>query len=473
MVNSKDTPSSEARYESVPLYNNNQVASFDIDVSHHSAAPRASWFHAAFHTLCAVIGAGVLGLPYAFSILGWAVGLIALTTLLATSLYTSYLLSNLHEIGPLDYYTGNERRRLNTYRAIGEYIWGPKWGTLAVAPVQFSLMIGLCVTYSVTAGQSLRGVADSQCDGAECGFTSGGLTPWIIAFGIIQLALSQVPDFHSLWWVSLLGGLMSIGYCSIAAGASWAHTGSAAPAAATTGNTTGSEAAAPGGGGGGGGEESVGIFAFFNALGGIAFTFGGQAVLPEIQATLHRPPSTAYSMMKGIMASYVVVILTYFSVAISGYAAFGSSVDADVLLSIEDPGWLISIANIMVVLHVAAGYQVFAMPVFESIETKMKTFIRRAFVLRLLVRSLYVLATTCVACLLPFFGDLMGLIASIGLVPVTFILPPLMWLSLEKRSGIEFYSNVVIISMSVILAVLAFIGSTYNIVVDAKDYAVG
>jgi hypothetical protein len=31
----------------------------------------ASWHHAAFHTVTAVVGAGVLGLAHAFSFLGW------------------------------------------------------------------------------------------------------------------------------------------------------------------------------------------------------------------------------------------------------------------------------------------------------------------------------------------------------------------------------------------------------------------
>lgn len=30
----------------------------------------ATWMHASFHTVCAVVGAGVLGLPHAFSYLG-------------------------------------------------------------------------------------------------------------------------------------------------------------------------------------------------------------------------------------------------------------------------------------------------------------------------------------------------------------------------------------------------------------------
>ena len=61
------------------------------------AGPSAKWYHAAFHNVTAVVGVGVLGLPYAFSYLGWIWGVIALVTTLAASLYTAYLLAALHE----------------------------------------------------------------------------------------------------------------------------------------------------------------------------------------------------------------------------------------------------------------------------------------------------------------------------------------------------------------------------------------
>lgn len=88
-----------------------------------------------------MVGAGVLGLPSAFSYLGWGAGLTTLTLLCAASIYTSYLLAELHEY---------EDRRLNSYREIGEAVWGRRWGWWAVAPVQRVLMVGLCITYSVT-----------------------------------------------------------------------------------------------------------------------------------------------------------------------------------------------------------------------------------------------------------------------------------------------------------------------------------
>jgi len=421
-------------------------SSFEIDQPSLIHQPHAKWYHAAFHSICAVVGAGVLGLPHAFKYLGWFWGLMTLSLLLCVSLYTSYLLSELHEDGSV---------RLNTYREIGQYVWGERRGWWAVAPVQFLLMAGLCITYTVTAGQSVKGIVSSDCSGVDC---QEGLAGYCVLFGIVQLFLSQVPDFHSLWWVSLLGGVMSVGYCLIAVG------GSIAVAVGGQGDAEYSEATDSS-------SESTAdiVFGVMNALGSVAFTFGGQAVVPEIQATLATPPRSPLSMMKAVGVSYVLVFVLYYSVAITGYAAFGSSVEPDILLSIKKPGWLVDIADMMVVFHVAAGYQVFAMPLFDVFEEAVRSRMSkrpRPVVLRLVVRTIFVFVVTFIAILVPFFDDLMGLIASVGLMPITFILPPLLWISSRRPTGAEFWVNAVIAGSCTLLAFVALVGSMRNIIAD-------
>jgi hypothetical protein len=91
-------------------------------------------------------------------------------------------------------------------------------------------------------------------------------------------------------------------------------------------------------------------------------------------------------------------------------------------------------------------------------------------VLRLGVRSLFVFVTTFIAVLLPFFDDLMWLIASIGLMPITFILPSLLWISSRRPEGVELWVNVVIAGGSSLLALVAFVGSVRNIIHDASEY---
>ena len=74
--------------------------------SDHS--PQSRWWDATFHTVTAVVGVGVLSLPYAFSYLTWTGGLVALGITTATSLYTGWQLASLHE--------DKDGRRHNRYR---------------------------------------------------------------------------------------------------------------------------------------------------------------------------------------------------------------------------------------------------------------------------------------------------------------------------------------------------------------------
>ncbi|KAH1148630.1 hypothetical protein GYH30_043315 [Glycine max] len=68
------------------------------------------------------------------------------------------------------------------------------------------------------------------------------------------------------------------------------------------------------------GDTTNRLFGIFNAIPIIANTYGC-GIVPEIQATL--APPVEGKMLKGLCVCYVVVALSFFSVAISGYWAFG------------------------------------------------------------------------------------------------------------------------------------------------------
>ena len=77
------------------------------------------------------------------------------------------------------------------------------------------------------------------------------------------------------------------------------------------------------------------------------------------QATLARPPSTYTAMMNGIYVAYGLIVAGLFWSEYSRHsAAFGNTINPDILLSISKPDWLIKAANLMVVVHVAASFQV-------------------------------------------------------------------------------------------------------------------
>lgn len=102
------------------------------------------------------------------------------------------------------------------------------------------------------------------------------------------------------------------------------------------------------------------VLSFFNALGTVAFAYAGHNVVLEIQATI---PSTEEKpskkpMWRGVLVAYSIVAVCYFPVALTGYWAFGNSVNDDILISLEKPRWLIAAANMFVVVHVIGSYQV-------------------------------------------------------------------------------------------------------------------
>jgi hypothetical protein len=76
----------------------------------------------------------------------------------------------------------------------------------------------------------------------------------------------QVPNFHKLSAISLLAAVMSISYSTIAIGVS-AHAGRQPGAEYNLDGFT----------------KAEGIFGIFNALGTIAFAYGGHNVVLEIQ----------------------------------------------------------------------------------------------------------------------------------------------------------------------------------------------
>ncbi|XP_020229039.1 lysine histidine transporter 2-like [Cajanus cajan] len=115
-------------------------------------------------------------------------------------------------------------------------------------------------------------------------------------------------------------------------------------------------------------------------------------------------------MWRGVVVAYIVVAICYFPVALIGYWMFGNEVDSDILISLEKPAWLIAMANLFVVVHVIGSYQIYAMPVFDMIETVMmkKLNFEPGRMLRFVVRNVYVAFTMFIAITFPFFDGLLG-----------------------------------------------------------------
>ncbi|WJZ81436.1 hypothetical protein VitviT2T_001279 [Vitis vinifera] len=236
-------------------------------------------------------------------------------------------------------------------------------------------------------------------------------------FASCHFVLSHLPNFNSITGVSFAAATMSLTYSTIAWTAS-VHKGVQPDVQYTyTASTTTGR-----------------VFNFFSALGDVAFAYAGHNVVLEIQATIPSTPEKPSKgpMWKGVIFAYIVVALCYFPVALIGYRMFGNSVADSILITLEKPRWLIVAADLFVVIHVIGSHQIYAMPVFDMLETLLvkKLHFTPCFRLRLITRTLYVAFTMFIAMLIPFFGSLLGFLGGLVFAPTTYFLPCIMWLAI-------------------------------------------
>ncbi|XP_039144501.1 lysine histidine transporter-like 6 isoform X1 [Dioscorea cayenensis subsp. rotundata] len=417
------------------------------DGSNQANSRRAKWWYATFHNVTAMVGAGVLSLPYAMAHLGWGPGSLALVLSWCITLYTLWLMIQLHECVP--------GTRFDRYRDLGQYAFGPKLGLWIVVPQQLIVQLGCDIVYMVTGGKCLEKFMEIIFPSLATMHTSY----WICFFGAIQFFLSQLPDLNSMSAVSFAAAVMSLSYSTI----SWVSCLSRGP----IDNVTYSyKKSSP--------EDSM--FRVFGALGQVAFAYAGHGVILEIQATI---PSSSTKpskdpMWKGTVVAYFITALCYFPVAMVGYWAFGQDVEDNVLMALKRPGWLIAAANLMVVIHVIGSYQVYAMPVFDSIETILvsKFKLHSGFALRLIARSAYVAFTLFLGVTFPFFGDLLGFFGGFGFTPTSYFLPCIIWLAIKKpkRFSLSWIVNWGCIIIGVCIMLVSTISGLRNIISDSSTF---
>ncbi|RHN60570.1 putative amino acid transporter, transmembrane domain-containing protein [Medicago truncatula] len=181
-------------------------------------------------------------------------------------------------------------------------------------------------------------------------------------------------------------------------------------------------------------------------------------------------------MFKELSVCYTVVAVTFFSVAISGYWAYGNESEGLILSNFVDngkplvPKWFIYMTKWFLI-------QVYLQPTNEVLEQtfgdpKSPEFSNRNVIPRPISRSIAITISTLIAAMLPFFGDINSLIGAFGFMPLDFVLPVIFFnltFKPSKRSLI-FWLNVTIAVVFSALGAIAAIAAVRQIILDAKNY---
>ncbi|OWM90110.1 hypothetical protein CDL15_Pgr006431 [Punica granatum] len=423
-------------------------------------------------------GSGVLSLAWAMAQLGWIAGPAMLFLFSFVTYYTSALLAACYRSGDPVY----GKRNYTCMDAVRSNLGGFKAKLCGL--VQYLNLYGVSIGCTIASSISMMATSRLNCfhDKGEKNPCHANSTPYMIAFGIVEIILSQIPDFDQLLWLSILAAVMSFTYSTIGLGlgvAKVAETGK------FRGSLTGISIGTV--------TETQKMWRSFQALGDVAFVYSYSIILIEIQDTIKSPPSEAKTMKKATLIIVAVTTLFYMLCGCFGYAAFGDMSPGNLLtgFSFYNPFWLVDIANAAIVIHLVGAYQVYCQPLFEFIE-KYATgwfpdsqFIKKDIkvpipgfksyklnLFRLVWRTIFVIITTVISMLLPFFNDVVGLVGALGFWPLTVYFPVEMYIVQEKipKWSTKWLCLQILSFACLIITIAAAAGSVAGVVLNLKSY---
>ncbi|GAA0150772.1 hypothetical protein LIER_09635 [Lithospermum erythrorhizon] len=375
-------------------------------------------YYAAFHTLCSGIGVQALVLPVAFTILGWTWGIISLALAFIWQLYTLYLMVQLHE----SVETGI---RFSRYLQLASATFGDKMSKLFVAfPIMY-LSGGTCVTLIIIGGSTSKLLYQTLC-GATCTTQPLTTAEWYLVFTCAAIVLSQLPNLNSIAGISLVGAVTAVGYCTML----WTVSVAEGRLPGVSYNPVLSK------------RDISRAFDILNSLGIIAFAFRGHNLILEIQATMpsdEKHPSRI-PMWRGVKVAYALIAMCLFPLAIGGYWAYGRLIPANGMLTAlfafhgqDVARTILGFVSCFVIINALSSFQIYAMPVFDMMESSYTTKFKKpcSWWLRVIIRAVFGFASFFVAVAIPFLSSLAGLIGGISL-PVTLAYPCFMWLKMKK-----------------------------------------
>uniref|UniRef100_M4DTX4 Amino acid transporter transmembrane domain-containing protein n=1 Tax=Brassica campestris TaxID=3711 RepID=M4DTX4_BRACM len=235
------------------------------------------------------------------------------------------------------------------------------------------------------------------------------------------------------------------------------------------------------------------VWKAFQAVGDIAFSYAYTTILIEIQDTLRSSPPENKVMKKASLIGVSTTTVFYLLCGCIGYAAFGNLSPGDFLtdFGFYEPFWLVIFANVCIAVHLVGAYQVYVQPFFQFVESKCNkkwpesNFINKEYSLkipllgkfrvnffRLVWRTNYVILTTFIAMIFPFFNSILGLLGALAFWPLTVYFPVAMHIAqtkVKKYSGRWLALNLLVL-VCLIVSALAAVGSIVGLINNVKKY---
>ncbi|KAJ3684591.1 hypothetical protein LUZ61_013755 [Rhynchospora tenuis] len=358
----------------------------------------------------AIVGAGVLGLPYTFMHTGWASGVLILLAVAALTFYCMMLLVH-------------TRRRIDVKDAsfgdLGAVLWGPA-GRVSVDIMIVLSQAGFCVGYLIFISNTLAHLYPLKTPVSSVLFAPKAIFIW--AMLPFQLGLNSIKTLTLLAPLSLFADAIDLGAMGVVLGQDVSIFLTDQPPVRAFGS------------------PSIILY----GIGVAVYAFEGIGMVLPLESEAR--DKSKFGVTLGL--SMFCIAMLYGSFGVLGYLAFGDATQ-DIITTNFGGGWLTLVVQLGLCINLFFTMPVMMNPVYEVAE---RWFCGKNYCWWL--RWFIVVVVCLVAMLVPNFTDFMSLVGSSVCIVLGFVYPASFHLKVfggEMRWG-GIAADIALVLIGVVLA---------------------
>ncbi|KAL7612968.1 amino acid transporter AVT3C [Lactuca sativa] len=360
---------------------------------------QSSQFKTFANVFIAIVGAGVLGLPYTFKRTGYATGTL---TVFAVAYFTQHcmmlLVKTRRKLESLNGFS-----KINSFGDLGFVVAGPI-GRSSVDIMIVLSQAGFCVSYLIFVSNTLVNIFNFTSPSNPTTPNILGLsakTFYIWACFPFQLGLNSIPTLTHLAPLSIFADVVDLGAMGVVMVEEVIIYLNSSPVLQAFG----------------------GFSAFFYGIGVAVYSFEGIGMVLPIETEMEN--KNKFGKVLGITIAFIAIMFASFG--IFGYFAFGDETK-DIITTNLGQGWLSSVVQLGLCLNLFFTFPIMMNPVYEVFE---RMFCEGRY--SLWVRWVTVLVVSLVALCVPNFADFLSLVGSSVCIVLGFVLPALFHLMVYRN----------------------------------------
>ncbi|KAM0975120.1 amino acid transporter AVT3B-like [Malus sylvestris] len=336
----------------------------------------------------AIVGAGVLGLPYTFKKTGWVFGSLMLFSVAFLTYHCMMLL--IHTRRKLDSLHGGGLSKIASFGDLGFVVCGPI-GRFSVDVMIVLAQAGFCISYLIFISNTLAFVFNYSGPDRILGLTPKSIYLW--GCFPFQLGLNSIPTLTHLAPLSIFADVVDLGAMGVVMVEDVIIFLQNKPALQAFG----------------------GFSVFFYGLGVAVYAFEGIGMILPLESEAKNKEN--FGKVLALCMAFIALI--YGSFGVLGYFAFGEETK-DIITTNFGQGLVSTLVQLGLCINLFFTLPLMMNPVFEVVERR---FCGSTY--SLWVRWLLVFGVSLVALLVPNFADFLSLVGSSVCVALGFVLPAL------------------------------------------------